>query len=124
MIDKSGAVFIEGKDSNKQFTRVNNLANALYELGKPLMTIQRYKGLGEMNPDQLWETAMDPQKRSFLQVKIEDGLEADLWFTTLMGDDVASAILRGSKSRVGRRSAQSATFIADCYVSNKGFEFI
>jgi len=88
MIDKSGAVFIEGKDSNKQFTRVNNLANALYELGKPLMTIQRYKGLGEMNPDQLWETAMDPQKRSFLQVKIEDGLEADLWFTTLMGDDV------------------------------------
>ena len=88
MIDKAGAIFIEGKDSNKQFTRVNNLANALYELGKPLMTIQRYKGLGEMNPDQLWETAMDPQKRSFLQVKIEDGLEADLWFTTLMGDDV------------------------------------
>jgi DNA gyrase subunit B len=88
MIDKAGAIFIEGKDSNKQFTKVNNLANALYELGKPLMTIQRYKGLGEMNPDQLWETAMDPQKRSFLQVKIEDGLEADLWFTTLMGDDV------------------------------------
>ncbi len=75
----------------KESIPINSLKNFLRYIlnqGKKGMSIQRYKGLGEMNPGQLWETTMDPEKRTILQVKLEDDVAADEMFTILMGDAV------------------------------------
>jgi DNA gyrase subunit B len=79
---------VVGRERTAEGTGYNSLMQSINTIAKPYMSIQRYKGLGEMNPDQLWETAMDRKSRELLRVKIEDAIEADSWFTTLMGDDV------------------------------------
>jgi len=66
------------------------LVEVIFEKGKKGITIQRYKGLGEMTPEQLWETTMNPETRTLLQVSVRDAVEADKIFTILMGDEVES----------------------------------
>lgn len=87
--DSSWTLQIIGKDKTIVGNSILRLMKALSEISKPFMHIQRYKGLGEMNPDQLRETSMDITQRSFLQVSIEDAVAADAWFNTLMGEDVS-----------------------------------
>ena len=76
------------KDRNQMIYGPLDLLSAILEEGERGLTFQRYKGLGEMNPDQLWETTLDPDARTLLQVKVEDLAEADDLFTKLMGDVV------------------------------------
>jgi DNA gyrase subunit B len=83
----AGAYLLRG-DNRTEFTSLHTaFQQLLADAGKGL-TIQRYKGLGEMNPDQLWDTTMNPETRVLLQVQIEDAVAADEIFTTLMGDQV------------------------------------
>ncbi|ATH09451.1 DNA topoisomerase (ATP-hydrolyzing) subunit B [Halobacteriovorax marinus] len=72
----------------KEFDSLNEFAEHIIVDGKQGAYIQRYKGLGEMNPEQLWETTMNPDNRTLLQVRIEDTIEADQVFSVLMGDNV------------------------------------
>ena len=87
--DESSFVLSKG-DEKLTFATLYELFVHLEKDSTKGVVVQRYKGLGEMNPDQLWETTMDPDERNMLQVKVEDAIAADQMFTTLMGDHVES----------------------------------
>ena len=76
------------KDRSQVIHGPLDLLNAVLSEGEKGLSLQRYKGLGEMNPGQLWETTLDPDARTLLQVRVEDMAEADDLFTKLMGDVV------------------------------------
>jgi len=79
---------LESKDQSWKFATLDELVALILEEGQKGINIQRFKGLGEMNPEQLWETTMDPETRTLLKVNIEDAVAADEIFTILMGDKV------------------------------------
>ncbi|RLA14516.1 MAG: hypothetical protein DRQ60_06565, partial [Gammaproteobacteria bacterium] len=78
---------IEG-DREHAVSSLAGLLALIRQLGQRGIALQRYKGLGEMNPQQLWETTMDPKQRTLLQVTLDDAEEANRIFETLMGDEV------------------------------------
>ena len=83
-----GRFSVSSDGEKRQIENPQELLAILMEKGKKGLTIQRYKGLGEMNPEQLWATTMDPKRRTLLKVQIEDAVEAHDIFTTLMGEKV------------------------------------
>ena len=88
LFEDTGKLYRESSEALK-INSPSEILNQIVEVGKKGLTMQRYKGLGEMNPDQLWSTTLDPENRSLMQVKIDDEEITKGWFEDLMGENVA-----------------------------------
>ena len=89
LIEEEKVLILETPDGIKDVTSFAQLQRIVEERGKKGVQLQRFKGLGEMMPQQLWETTMDPANRTLLKVSIEDAMLCDELFDILMGDNVA-----------------------------------
>ena len=88
MIDEEKELTLDVEGERHKITTFVDLENIVEERGKKGMQLQRFKGLGEMMPQQLWETTMNPQTRTLLKVNVEDAMLCDELFNILMGDKV------------------------------------
>jgi len=93
---------LKRKGSEAAISTPSELYKTMMDFARKGATVQRFKGLGEMNPETLWDTTMDPAKRTILQVNIEEAIEADKTFNMLMGDEV------GPRKRFIESHARSA----------------
>lgn len=87
--DEPCCMLRDKKGAEETFTSLFELLETVQESGRKGLSIQRYKGLGEMDPEQLWETTMDPERRKLVRISLEDVVKADEMFSVLMGDEVA-----------------------------------
>ena len=92
---------LKGGDGERTVESLKAVADAVLEAGHKGVEVQRYKGLGEMNPEQLWETTMNPETRTMLRVQIGSQEDAEEMFQKLMGDQVAAAppVYRGKRAQ-------------------------
>ena len=80
--------YVDAKGNPESLETIRDLVSAVRNTGKKQIDVRRFKGLGEMNAEQLWETTMDPTRRTLLKVTVEDAATADEMFRVLMGDEV------------------------------------
>ena len=81
-------MILKNKKSESHIFSIDELFDEINVVSKQMLEVQRYKGLGEMNADQLWDTTMDPERRTLIAVTLNDALAADHMFSMLMGDEV------------------------------------